>query len=647
MADQGSGRSKRQRLYELMKTTKDVYIPTISNTITQLASEATTKALNYADGDSQRETDINYDVKGAQILLYPHFTRHSEHDERYYTQVHGWVYSTEGSNRKKRIILSLARQLTKSNNNAVSDMTAGQLDEQLNNMQNVDDDASSVYSGSSAPSVNTRSLRRTGTASSAQSEATTSSSIQSETDEVLKERIANFVNKSLGNTELIIAVGGANREEIKTVELLTDANGNFNIDVDTSFKPTYVQVAIANDEKIFVLHDTIFPGDSQYGVISDIDDTIKHTGVLSDKRTVFRNVFSDNMETWEIPGAADTYRFLSQKFNVSFFYVSNSPYQLYSNLVKFFEMFEFPKGSMYLKKYSGNILNTFFEASHTRKKAPLERVIEHFPDKKFFLIGDSGEQDLEAYTDFARAHPGKVAGIYIRLAENSMSTETYKMLVDMLNKRSEPVVETPDDVQQKFEQLKTSEENLIDLEDEPTPGISKEKMSQLVHESKVKSEMNDLEKGATEGFFANSDQLVEKTSSGGPRVKSPPPAVPSKPRALQSTAVPKSPRPSTSSTIDSSLEESPVSPPTLPRRPVPVLPPRTEVHRTRKEPAPTFNSNSFADDETEEWITRILTSLLILRKAGDASLKLFIDYSEVQEDIVKYLKAKQHANGSK
>lgn len=637
------GGSKRQRIFDLMKTTKDVYIPSLSNTISQLANEATSKAIRYTEDPEYANTR---DLKGANIVLYPHFTRFD--GDNYFTQVHGWVYSTEGSQRKKKLVMTLARQLAKSNNNASSDMTAGQLDEQLNSIQegsSTSETSSFVSTDQDSADISFNPPRRTATGSSNGSVNSSFTSTRSETDEVLKERIAAFVNRSLGNLELTVGVGGAKRDELKVLNIFTDTNGNFNIDVETDFKPTYTQVAVTLDEKIFVFNDTIFPGKSDYAIISDIDDTIKKTGVCLDKRSIFRNTFADHMSNWEIPGAAENYRYFEQEHGLSFFYVSNSPYQLFTNLSKFFELFQFPKGSMYLKKYTGNILNSFLEPSHTRKKAPLERILSHFGDKKFFLIGDTSEQDLEAYVDTARLHPDKIQGIYLRVAEGSMSTETLKLLLDILNKKSISLETTSDEFRAMYNEFNDADQPLIDLDsDLQNANLSDSQLNEIAERSKIESERilndkSDLEKGAEGEFFSNNDRkppVPPKPRSLSPSHQKPPPRIPKKPDFLKAQALS---NPASSNTPPQPISRpgsSDTAPP-LPRRPIPTPPrPRERTPLTVNSPT-TINSNrsiGFDEEANEEWISRILTSLIVLRKVGDINLKLFVNFDEIHNDIL-------------
>lgn len=560
--------SRRQKLYDLMRTTKDVYIPTISSTISQLASEATNKALSYTNEEElrsqQEQQPSNKNFKGCRILIYPHYTSR-DLQNNYVSQVHGWVYNSDSSSRKKKLLFSLAKQLARTGNNS-NTIAANNIEEQIDNLDS-ESDNSSVYSSS----TNSSSVRRTGTFSSLNS-VNSANSVDSYSDEVLRERMASFLNKSVDNLKLIISIGGFNSDEFKSVEYFTDANGNFNVNIVTAFKPSFIQVSVAEDESIFNTRESLYLNSSNYAIITDIDDTIKNTGVCLDKRSVFRNTFVDELNTWEIPGVSDWFRFLQNKFDISFFYVSNSPYQLYSNLIKFFQIYDFPKGAIYLKRYTGNIINSFMEPSSTRKKKSLESIANNFPHLRFILIGDTSEQDLEAYVDFTKNHPDQIKAIYLRLAPNSMSTETFKSLVDILDKKgnlptsieAQPKLETPD---------------LIDLDDQP------------------------------------------------PAPSAPP--LPPKPDYLKSTP--------------SSATSPPVEPPTLPQRPSsarslpPPPPPRRKYFQPITQPS-SANTVPFTQEANDEWISRILTSLVILRKVNpEIKLKLYKDIDEINEQVVQIL----------
>jgi phosphatidate phosphatase APP1 len=63
-------------------------------------------------------------------------------------------------------------------------------------------------------------------------------------------------------------------------------------------------------------------------------------------------------------------------------------------------------------------LQGIFEPVAERKKGTLERILRDFPGRKFLLVGDSGEADLEVYTDVVLANPGRILG-YVTTAPNS------------------------------------------------------------------------------------------------------------------------------------------------------------------------------------------------------------------------------------
>ncbi len=60
------------------------------------------------------------------------------------------------------------------------------------------------------------------------------------------------------------------------------------------------------------------------------------------------------------------------------------------------------------------MLQGIFEPVAERKKGTLDRIMRDFPERKFILVGDSGEADLEVYTDLALASPGRILAVFIR-----------------------------------------------------------------------------------------------------------------------------------------------------------------------------------------------------------------------------------------
>ena len=67
------------------------------------------------------------------------------------------------------------------------------------------------------------------------------------------------------------------------------------------------------------------------------------------------------------------------------------------------------------------MLNGILSAPAERKRQGIADVLESFPDSRFLLIGDSGEQDMELYASFARERPEQVLAIFIRDAGGDRS----------------------------------------------------------------------------------------------------------------------------------------------------------------------------------------------------------------------------------
>ncbi|SCX40782.1 App1 family protein [Variovorax sp. EL159] len=147
-------------------------------------------------------------------------------------------------------------------------------------------------------------------------------------------------------------------------------------------------------------------------IISDIDDTIKHTQVR-DRREMLLNTFARRFEA--TPGMAAYYRALAKTPGTRFHYLSASPIQLYPALSDFIRSADFPAGSMHLRESTTwRTLVPGAEDSRAHKLGVIERLFTEFPQRRFVLVGDSGEADPEIYAQVMRAHPGRIDGIVIR-----------------------------------------------------------------------------------------------------------------------------------------------------------------------------------------------------------------------------------------
>jgi phosphatidate phosphatase APP1 len=187
------------------------------------------------------------------------------------------------------------------------------------------------------------------------------------------------------------------------------------------------------------------PTNVQFGIISDIDDTVVRTDAVNLLKMA-RNVFLNNART-RLPfeGVAAFYKALqigtANAYN-PIFYLSSSSWNLYDLLVDFFNVRGIPPGPLFLVDL-GLTPKQFITPSHEEHKlGRIQKLMTEFPQMKFILIGDSGQHDPEIYLEAAVANPGRVLAIYIRdvtgaernkqvtdYGENARKIETEMILV--------------------------------------------------------------------------------------------------------------------------------------------------------------------------------------------------------------------------
>ena len=148
-------------------------------------------------------------------------------------------------------------------------------------------------------------------------------------------------------------------------------------------------------------------------VISDIDDTIKYTQVR-DRSAMIRSTFLEPFRP--VPGMAELYRKWQANLGAQIWYVSASPWQLFSPLSEFLGESGFPAGPVSLKnvQLTGKTLFDLFKDPDQFKKSAIEPIVERYPDRKFVLVGDSGERDPEIYGELARKYPNNIVSVLIR-----------------------------------------------------------------------------------------------------------------------------------------------------------------------------------------------------------------------------------------
>lgn len=165
-------------------------------------------------------------------------------------------------------------------------------------------------------------------------------------------------------------------------------------------------------------HVLVPPPKAEFGVISDIDDTIVHTGA-TDPLTMARVVVLNNPHT-RLPfeGVAAFYQALRKGGDGTgynpIFYVSSSPWNLYDLLIDFLNIHGIPLGPLFLRDL-GLESDRLIKSGHLEHKLKqIHTILDAHPELPFILIGDSGQEDPEIYRQVVREYPGRIRAVYIR-----------------------------------------------------------------------------------------------------------------------------------------------------------------------------------------------------------------------------------------
>ncbi|KAK7208099.1 hypothetical protein BZA70DRAFT_34673 [Myxozyma melibiosi] len=261
-------------------------------------------------------------------------------------------------------------------------------------------------------------------------------------EKTMQERIAPFISRPISYEAITINVGSTDTEEYSTYNVFTADSGHFGVRLRLNYEPSISCVECGDD--LITVQEVKVIEPFGVSVISDVDDTIKHTGITGAKKGIFRNVFVKDYSELEIKGVASWYQRLSD-MGCPIHYVSNSPWQLFPSISKFLRRAGLPGGSMHLKHYNG-FLYGLLEPAVERKRFNLESILADFPHRKFILVGDSGEMDLEAYVNLACNFPDQVLAIYIRDVTTMCSDDDDACTMSQLNGFFTSSVPRPDEI---------------------------------------------------------------------------------------------------------------------------------------------------------------------------------------------------------
>lgn len=190
-----------------------------------------------------------------------------------------------------------------------------------------------------------------------------------------------------------------------------------------------------DDVHVVSYSDVVVPKVAEFGVISDIDDTILQSDVTSKLKlkTMVHTLLKNAGNRRAFAGVADFYQALSigpdaEGYN-PFFYLSNSPWNLYDLLLDFLHINHLPRGPILLRDFGLPVEDSPF-SFRRHKKDMVNRILSTYPSLPFILVGDSGEHDTDIYLEVARNNPNRILAIYIRDVQHKRRKRRIEKLIE-------------------------------------------------------------------------------------------------------------------------------------------------------------------------------------------------------------------------
>ena len=219
--------------------------------------------------------------------------------------------------------------------------------------------------------------------------------------------------------------------DIRTDNLLRLTNAEGWVIFNLSYEATDLSREISRDNsfpgKVLIPSENV-----DFGVISDIDDTILQTGVVSllKWRVIVNTFFKNAGKRVPLKGAAALYHLLHRGRSGSnanpLFYVSHSPWNLYRYLDFFLTENNFPKGPILLRSMASFRPG---KSKKPHKQNDILNILKTYPNMKFVLIGDSGEKDADIYKDIAEKNPDRILAIYLRTVNHKRKIRRIEGLI--------------------------------------------------------------------------------------------------------------------------------------------------------------------------------------------------------------------------
>ncbi|WP_224483163.1 App1 family protein [Robertkochia aurantiaca] len=174
---------------------------------------------------------------------------------------------------------------------------------------------------------------------------------------------------------------------------------------------------------------------SNFGIISDMDDTVLQTGISSrfKHQVLINTLLRHSSKRKPLEGMNRFYKKLrkgpEQNSSNPFFYLSNSPWNLYDYLIDFLDFHDFPEGILLLRDFGLHLVRKKHFTVRNKYRT-ISRLLTTYPDMEFVLIGDAADQDHDIYLEIARNFEDRIKAVFIRNIKGSKKSVYVKELIE-------------------------------------------------------------------------------------------------------------------------------------------------------------------------------------------------------------------------
>ena len=228
-------------------------------------------------------------------------------------------------------------------------------------------------------------------------------------------------------------------EEVRvgSVTAITDNEGYYRLELPRGkARHGWSDVAVFNERVgAKTTHSVLVTNpNAEYGIISDIDDTVIQTKAWSTRKNLWTTVSGSVGTRYVFPDTTTLLRVMSKSMSGRknpVFYVSSSPWNLHGFLDAVFTANGVVRGPKFLRDFGIDATKMITGKHGDHKGDAIDTILAANPDLAFYLIGDSGQHDAEVYRDAVARHPGRIKGVFLRTEGAGLGPEDTKPLAQI------------------------------------------------------------------------------------------------------------------------------------------------------------------------------------------------------------------------